>query len=72
LRKILIPLARRNKREIFALPNDTNGIGEIKEELGQEEKSLKGEKIYFRILLLVKKLQLPLHPGSQGTGIKKE
>jgi hypothetical protein len=27
LRKILIPLARRNKREIFALPNDTNGIG---------------------------------------------
>jgi hypothetical protein len=28
MRKILIPLARRNKREIFALPNDTNGIGE--------------------------------------------
>jgi hypothetical protein len=24
----LILLARRNKREIFALPNDTNGIGE--------------------------------------------
>jgi hypothetical protein len=23
----LIPLARRNKRGIFALPNDTDGIG---------------------------------------------
>jgi hypothetical protein len=27
MRKISIPLARRNKREIFALPNDTDGIG---------------------------------------------
>jgi hypothetical protein len=35
LRKISIPLARRNKREIFQTPNDTNGNGEDKKELKQ-------------------------------------
>ena len=33
---------------------------------------LKGGEIYLNILLLVKKLQLPLHPGSQGKGNKRD
>ena len=42
MRKILIPLARRNKREIFALPNDTNGIGERIEEVERVEGRIRG------------------------------
>jgi hypothetical protein len=52
----------KNKREIFALPNDANGVGEKREDRGCG----RGLKLILQRVLELKKYFLPLHSQSEG------